>query len=878
MFEIDAHLRENVRQLGELLGEVIRSHLGADMLARIERIRLGAKSARQGSDEGAKVLQQALAELDDEQVVQVARAFNQFLNLANISEQYQRIRRLRDGEEARFEDRVLSELLERLQQAGHESSALAQQLAKLEIELVLTAHPTEVSRRTLIQKYDAISEQLAWRDHNDLTPAELARCRDRLARLIASAWHTDEIRHERPTPVDEAKWGFAVIENSLWQAVPNYLRKIDQTLQDSIGERLPLDAAPVRIASWMGGDRDGNPNVTATVTREVLLLARWMAADLYLRDVDGLAAELSMHAASKALLAQAGDSREPYRAVLKQLRERLRVTRQWAQDALHADIPAPAQVLSDNAELLAPLQLCYDSLKASGLGLIADGHLTDTLRRVATFGLFLVRLDLRQESTRHSQAVSEITQFLGLGDYSQWTEAKRQSFLLKELENPRPLLPGHFRATPDTAEVLATCKVAAEAPEGALGSYVISMAGAPSDVLAVQLLLKEAGLQRPMRVVPLFETLDDLEFAGKCINTLLGLDGYRRRLAGPQEVMIGYSDSSKDAGTLAATWAQYRAQERLVQVCRNHEVELILFHGRGGTVGRGGGPAHAAILSQPPGSVAGRFRVTEQGEMIRFKFGLPELAVQSLEMYVAAVLEATLAPPKPPKPAWRKLMDQLAEQGVEAYRGVVRGEPTFVEYFRQATPEQELGRLPLGSRPAKRRAGGIESLRAIPWIFAWTQTRLMLPSWLGWEVALEQALADGHGKTLQAMRAQWPFFRTRIDMLEMVLAKADASIARLYDERLVADEHKALGESLRQRLQRMQQVVLTLTGQTELLQASPDIRAALTVRDSYLDPLHLLQAELLARSRQQQGALDSPVERALLVTVAGIAAGLRNTG
>ncbi|MCJ8168888.1 phosphoenolpyruvate carboxylase [Atopomonas sediminilitoris] len=878
MFEIDAHLRDNVRQLGELLGEVISSHLGEDMLARIERIRLGAKSARQGSNEGAKVLQQALAELDDEQVVQVARAFNQFLNLANISEQYQRMRRLQDGEPSRFEDRVLSELLARLQAEGHQGADLARQLAALEVELVLTAHPTEVSRRTLIQKYDAISAQLAWRDHSDLTVAEQARCRTRLARLIASAWHTDEIRHARPTPVDEAKWGFAVIENSLWQAIPNYLRKVDHALQSATGERLPLLASPVRFASWMGGDRDGNPNVTASVTREVLMLARWMAADLYLRDVDDLAAELSMVAATPALLVQAGDSREPYRAVLKQLRERLRVTRQWAHDALSGDVEPPAPVLHDNAELIAPLQLCYDSLHASGLGLIADGALTDTLRRAATFGLFLARLDLRQESTRHTQALSEITQALGLGDYSQWREAKRQSFLLKELENPRPLVPLNFAASADTAEVLATCKVAAQAPQGALGSYVISMAGAPSDVLAVLLLLKEAGLQRPMRVVPLFETLDDLEFAGKCINTLLGLEGYRHYLAGPQEVMIGYSDSSKDAGTLAATWAQYRAQERLVQVCRNHEVELILFHGRGGTVGRGGGPAHAAILSQPPGSVAGRFRVTEQGEMIRFKFGLPELAVQSLEMYVAAVLEATLAPPQQPKAAWRKLMDNLAEQGVAGYREVVRGTPTFVEYFRQATPEQELGRLPLGSRPAKRRAGGIESLRAIPWIFAWTQTRLMLPSWLGWESALEQALVDGHGKTLQAMRAQWPFFRTRIDMLEMVLAKADASIARLYDERLVADEHKALGESLRQRLARMQQVILTLTGQSELLEGAPDIRAALSVRDSYLDPLHLLQAELLARSREQAGELDSPVERALLVTVAGIAAGLRNTG
>jgi phosphoenolpyruvate carboxylase len=359
---------------------------------------------------------------------------------------------------------------------------------------------------------------------------------------------------------------------------------------------------------------------------------------------------------------------------------------------------------------------------------------------------------------------------------------------------------------------------------------------------------------------------------------LLGLPGYRASLHGPQEVMIGYSDSAKDAGTTAAAWAQYRAQETLVRICREEQVELLLFHGRGGTVGRGGGPAHAAILSQPPGSVAGRFRTTEQGEMIRFKFGLPDIAEQNLNLYLAAVLEATLLPPPPPQPAWRELMDQLAADGVKAYRGVVRDNPEFVEYFRQSTPEQELGRLPLGSRPAKRRAGGIESLRAIPWIFGWTQTRLMLPAWLGWEAALNNALARGQGELLAEMREQWPFFRTRIDMLEMVLAKADADIARFYDERLVQPQLRPLGAHLRDLLSQACQVVLGLTGQPVLLAHSPDTLEFIRLRNTYLDPLHLLQAELLARSRAREAALDSPLEQALLVTVAGIAAGLRNTG
>ncbi len=875
MSDIDARLREDVHLLGELLGNTIREQYGDAFLDKIEQIRKGAKADRRGAGDE---LSSRLNQLQEDELLPVARAFNQFLNLANIAEQYQLIHRRDESQPAPFESRVLPELLARLQAEGHSDESLARQLGRLEIELVLTAHPTEVARRTLIQKYDAIAAQLALQDHRDLTTAEREQIRERLQRLIAEAWHTEEIRRTRPTPVDEAKWGFAVIEHSLWHAIPNYLRKADQALHAATGLRLPLEAAPIRFASWMGGDRDGNPNVTAPVTREVLLLARWMAADLYLRDVDQLAAELSMQKASAALQAKVGDSVEPYRAVLKQLRERLRATRQWAHSALSSSTPASAEVLQDNRDLLEPLQLCYQSLHECGMGVIADGPLLDCLRRAVTFGLFLVRLDVRQDSTRHCAAMSEITDYLGLGRYEEWDEDARIRFLMQELANRRPLLPAYFKPSADTAEVLNTCKEIAAAPEASLGSYVISMAGAASDVLAVQLLLKESGVQRPMRVVPLFETLADLDNAGPVIEQLLLLPGYRARLHGPQEVMIGYSDSAKDAGTTAAAWAQYRAQERLVDICREQQVELLLFHGRGGTVGRGGGPAHAAILSQPPGSVAGRFRTTEQGEMIRFKFGLPDIAEQNLNLYLAAVLEATLLPPPPPEPAWRHLMDELAADGVSAYRAVVRENPQFVEYFRQSTPEQELGRLPLGSRPAKRRAGGIESLRAIPWIFGWTQTRLMLPAWLGWEDALSKALARGEGDLLGQMREQWPFFRTRIDMLEMVLAKADADIARLYDERLVQPDLLPLGEHLRDLLSQACAVVLGLTGQSQLLAHSPDTLEFIRLRNTYLDPLHLLQAELLARSRAQEAAQDSPLEQALLVSVAGIAAGLRNTG
>ncbi|MCE7763269.1 phosphoenolpyruvate carboxylase [Pseudomonas putida] len=875
MTDIDVRLREDVHVLGELLGETIRQQHGDAFLQKIEDIRHSAKADRRGPGEQ---LTSTLADLAEEDLLPVARAFNQFLNLANMAEQYQLIRRRDAGQPEPFEARVLPELLARLKQAGHSNDALARQLAKLDIQLVLTAHPTEVARRTLIQKYDAIAGQLAAQDHRDLTPDERQQVRERLRRLIAEAWHTEEIRRTRPTPVDEAKWGFAVIEHSLWHAIPSHLRKVDKALLDATGLRLPLEAAPIRFASWMGGDRDGNPNVTAAVTREVLLLARWMAADLFLRDIDALAAELSMQQASDALRERVGDSAEPYRAVLKQLRDRLRATRAWAHSALTSSQPASAEVLVDNRDLIAPLELCYQSLHECGMGVIAEGPLLDCLRRAVTFGLFLGRLDVRQDAARHRDALTEITDYLGLGRYADWDEDRRIEFLQAELKNRRPLLPAHFKPQADTAEVLATCREVAAAPAASLGSYVISMAGAASDVLAVQLLLKEAGLTRPMRVVPLFETLADLDNAGPVMQRLLGLPGYRAGLRGPQEVMIGYSDSAKDAGTTAAAWAQYRAQENLVRICAEYQVELLLFHGRGGTVGRGGGPAHAAILSQPPGSVAGRFRTTEQGEMIRFKFGLPGIAEQNLNLYLAAVLEATLLPPPPPQPAWREVMDQLAADGVKAYRSVVRDNPDFVEYFRQSTPEQELGRLPLGSRPAKRRAGGIESLRAIPWIFGWTQTRLMLPAWLGWETALSNALARGQGELLAQMREQWPFFRTRIDMLEMVLAKADAQIAEAYDERLVQPHLLPLGAHLRDLLSQSCQVVLGLTGQPVLLAHSPETLEFISLRNTYLDPLHRLQAELLARSRSREAALDSPLEQALLVTVAGIAAGLRNTG
>jgi phosphoenolpyruvate carboxylase len=527
--------------------------------------------------------------------------------------------------------------------------------------------------------------------------------------------------------------------------------------------------------------------------------------------------------------------------------------------------------------LWGPLSLCYRSLQAIGAGSIADARLLDVLRRVAALGLSLSKLDIRQESSVHARAMDAVTRALGLGSYLAWNEEQRVAFLVHELDSPRPLLPRRPPDDPLLMEVLATLQVCARQPDGVLGAYVISMATAPSDVLLVQLFQREAGLSRPLRVVPLFETLADLDQAGQVIARLLDIDSYRRGIAGHQEVMIGYSDSAKDAGRLASAWALYRAQEDVVAACAARDVRLTLFHGRGGTIGRGGGPIYLAVLSQPPGSVDGRLRVTVQGEMVEASFGLRDIAVDSFALYTNATLEATVHPPAAPEPAQRALMDRLASLAAGGYRRVVLGDPAFLRYFEAATPERELGRLNIGSRPARRRAGlaDLGSLRAIPWIFAWTQTRLHLPAWLGVGEALGALFEEGQEARVQAAVREWPFFRSLLDLLEMVLAKADPDIAAYYDRVLVPDELRALGQELRGNCRRTIEAVLRAKQESVLLSQDPDLRRTIELRNPYVDPLNLLQAELLRRAR---GDDQAGISDALLVTVNGIAAGMRNTG
>jgi phosphoenolpyruvate carboxylase len=898
-------LRDDVRLLGEMLGNTLREREGEALFMTVERVRALAKSARSGDAEDFERLAGVMSGMPIDAALPVARAFSQFLTLANIAEQHHRTRRRRayQANPSNAPQRgSCDETFGRLIAAGITRDALFDTIRQLRIELVLTAHPTEIVRRTLLQKHERIAQTLVLKDRPDLTVFEREMAVETLRREIGACWETDEVRRTRPTPLDEVRGGLVVFEQTLWHALPRYLRELDRALQRHTDRRLPLNVSPIRFGTWMGGDRDGNPNVTPEVTRQTCLLARWMAADLYFREVDLLRAELSMAHCSDELRARVGDAHEPYRHLLRDVRERLMATRRWADAMLalpDADMRSTravrmarthdARVSGDEAvdvepyldvvDLRAPLELCDRSLRETGNDLIADGRLADILRRISAFGLTLARLDIRQESAKHTDTLDTVTRALGLGSYVEWSEQERQDFLVRQLEGRRPLIPRDLEADADVQDVLATFRMLARIPSDSFGAYIITLASKASDVLAVELLQREAGVGAPLRVVPLLETAEDLRDAGPMLRQLLSVPWYQARIGGHQEVMVGYSDSAKDVGRFSAAWELYQAQEAIVAACRDRGVRVTLFHGRGGSVGRGGGPTYLAIQSQPPGSVDGTIRVTEQGEMIQAKFGLEDIAVRTLEVYTTATLDATLQPVRPPTTAERMRMQELAMAARRGYRRFVYDHPRFVEYFREVTPESELTLLNIGSRPARRPAGkrsGVESLRAIPWQFAWTQTRLLLASWLGVEEALGQAIERGERDILRVMYREWPFFRSTLDLIEMVLAKADPRMAAQYDRALVAADLQPLGTELRGRLDKAMATVLAITGHTDLVSDNPVLRRSIDVRNPYVDPINLVQVELLRRMRAE--GPDDRLERALMVTMNGIAAGLRNTG
>jgi len=899
-------LRDDVRLLGELLGQTLRHHEGRELFERVERVRGLAKAARAGGEGPAAfdALAAELGRLPVSEALPVARAFAQFLNLANIAEQHHRVRRRRSYQRqagARPQPASVEETLPRLLASGIPPGRLHEMVGRLRIELVLTAHPTEIMRRTLQQKYNRIAAALAERDRQDLTPLEREALADTLRREIDAAWGTEEVRRERPSPLDEVRSALTVVEDTVWDAVPQFLRNLDRSLRQVTGRPLSLEAAPVRFGSWIGGDRDGNPAVTPDITWRACLMSRWTAAELYLREIDSLRSELSMTSASDAVRARAGGAHEPYRAILRGLHQRLEATlrdierRLQTGDQADSDSEtgtvggAPIESAEDLAE---PLRLCFTSLHETRNGLIADGRLTDVLRRLAVFGVTLVRLDVRQDAARHAEAIDALSAHAGAGRFSTWDESAKVRFLAKALESERPIGPVPGPLSAEVADVFATCRTLARIHPESLGAYVITMASQPSDVLAVELLQREAGVRVPLRVVPLFETAGDLEGAGDAVRRLLAVPWYRSRLyraGGRQEIMVGYSDSAKGVGRLAAAWTLYKAQEDIVGACQAAATPVTLFHGRGGSVGRGGGPTYLAIQSQPPGSVDGTLRVTEQGEMIQAKFGLPGIALRTLEVYTTATLEAALTVPAAVDPSWRVLMDRLAATARDAYRGIVFDDPRFLEYFHAATPIGELDALQIGSRPARRSAvAGFQSLRAIPWQFAWMQTRLLLATWLGAEEMAGAAFTDADRDTLRVMYRRWRFFRTILDLTEMALAKTDAGIASYYERQLVPETLRPVGEHIRERLAGAIAAVRDVTGHERLLADNTVLRRSIDVRNPYVDPNNVLQAELLRRLRQLHSHPDVPdqarereeewLRRALMVTMNGIAAGMRNTG
>lgn len=875
-----APLRADVRRLGRLLGEVLAHVEGQDLLDAVERVRALSKRRRRGEIELDELVL-SLAALPDKGAVAVARAFSMFLALANVAEQHHRVRRRRHYDadpEAAPQPGSSEQVFTALLADGIGAEQLARAVESVHVELVLTAHPTEITRRNMRLRFERIADQLAALDDPRLTATADQECEARLRAEITSGWLTDEIRNHRPSPLDEVRGGLLVFERTLFDAIPSVLRKLDATLRRHTGSSLPLDATPITFGSWIGGDRDGNPNVTAAVTRDAWRLGRWQAADLYLGEVSALRDELTIRTASDELRERFPGVAEPYRALLAGLRERLLHTRNTLERELRGESPAGgAPPIERVGELLEPLLLCHRSLCAVGAEAVAGGRLTDLLRRLACFGVGLARLDLRQEADRHTSALDAICRQVGIGSYEAMDEDQRIAWLSAELSGRRPLVPRPFDTTDEIREVLDTFDMAASIGDEGRGAYVISMTRAASDVLAVELLQREARVSPRMRVVPLFETIRDLRAAAPIMDRLFRIAAYRGLIGDHQEVMVGYSDSAKDRGRLTSAWELYKAQEQLAQVCAQHGVRLTLFHGRGGTVGRGGGPTRQAILSQPPGTLWGALRVTEQGEMIQAKFGLAGIARRTLDLYLSATVEASLRPPDGPRPEWRAMMETLSERSAAIYEQVVKQDSRFVAYFRSATPEPELGDLNIGSRPARRRAGqGVESLRAIPWVFAWTQTRLLLPSWLGVGEALRHGLASDHRQDLLQMARGWPFFAATIDLIEMVLAKADVEIAAVYDRELVTAELQDLGRELRERCRLTIDAVREVTGHRHLIENNAVLRRSIDLRNPYVDPINLLQTEILRRLRRTGG--DEFLRHALHVTVNGIAAGMRNTG
>jgi phosphoenolpyruvate carboxylase len=888
--EIDRPLRRDVRWLGRLLGDVLIELEGDDLFALEEKIRKLAISRRRGPRDqrshAAWALSQILGGLSPQQAEPVIRAFSLYFRLVNLAEQNHRIRRARaHASKALAPQRgSLAAVLLTMKEAGVPAATARKAIASLEITLTLTAHPSEATRRTLLEKLYRIAHILENRDRCQQTPAEKEDSAREIREQIATLWQTDEVRREKPTVGDEVKNVVWYIEEVLWDLLPVLPHQLARAFEQAYGEKLDAGDGssqpyriPVRIHSWVGGDMDGNPFVTPDVVEDAIRAYRARGMRRLLADMRDLGAALSQSsryaAPNRALEASIEQDRallpdvareeqsrtegEPWRRKLRFMEARLSASlrsverdRELARRGLPTDKEGePSCAYREPRELEADLVLVADSLREAHAA--GERHAREMLERVRALGLCIAELEMRAPATDARDADAFVR-----GERASTEGGKR---LLAALER---VALAQERAGPTVCRTL-----------------ILSMAESAEDVLAALRCARSAGAA--LDIVPLFETLRALQESPVVLRALLQDPGYRAHLAerGAQEVMVGYSDSGKEVGLLAASAALRRAQEMLPAVAAEHGVRLRIFHGRGETVARGGGPSQQAILALPSGSVKGHYKATEQGEALDHKYGRPELALRTLELMMGGALQHTVDAQDRPSPdderRYVEAFEKLGETGRRVYRALVWENPHFPEFFLSATPYEDIAQLPIGSRPSKRYAGGLEALRAIPWVFAWTQTRAILPAWYGVGSALEEAGSTEAGRALLAeMADKWAFFRTVLDNVEMVIAKTDLAIAGRYAELASPEARKSVWPAIRAEHLRTKHWVKRLTKSRKLLERNPNLARSIQLRNPYVDPLNLIQVELVRRKR----AGDPQAARALLLTVNGIAAGMRNTG
>ncbi|WP_210493826.1 phosphoenolpyruvate carboxylase [Microvirga antarctica] len=910
----DLPLRDDIRLLGRLLGDTIREQEGESVFEIVERIRQTSIRFHREEDVAAqRELETTLNSLSRVRTNQIIRAYSYFSHLANLAEDQHHVRRSRAHAMAQSGPRpgTLASALAQASAAGLKQSDLAAFFASALVSPVLTAHPTEVRRKSTIDREMEVSDILVRRDRQSLTPAELADSDEELRRAILTLWQTSILRRNRLKVIDEVMNGISYYDYTFFEELPRLYASLEDQLvaMDPVWNTVELPSF-LRMGSWIGGDRDGNPFVTADALRQALLLQSQRALGFYLEEVNRVGGELSLDgdyvAVSEQVEALAASSPdhsphrqgEPYRRALSGIYARLAATAErlgHSQVARHAIGAAPPYDTVD--ELAGDLAVIHRSLQSNGSGHLARGRLRKIRRAVDVFGFHLASIDMRQNSDVHERVIGELLEKATPGTgYAQLSEEDRVRRLLEELQTPRLLSSPFEDYSPETMSELAIAREAANAHRlygpASVPNYVISKASDPSDILEVALLLKEAGLLRPrdgemsVNIVPLFETIDDLRNAGRVMEALFTLPDYMRLVRSrgqAQEVMLGYSDSNKDGGFLTSGWELYKAEIALIDVFERHGVGLRLFHGRGGSVGRGGGPSYQAILAQPGGAVQGAIRITEQGEVIAGKYSNRELGRRNLEILAAATLEASLmhSGQSAPRQDYLAAMEELSDSAFKAYRGLVYETEGFEQYFWESTVIGEIANLNIGSRPASRtNSRRIEDLRAIPWVFGWAQCRLMLPGWFGFGSAVDAYLAD-HPETglalLQEMYRDWPFFRALVSNMDMVLAKSNIAIASQY-AKLVEDV--ALRDAIFPRIRREWESaiakLLMISEQETLLDGNPLLARSIRNRFPYLDPLNHLQIELLKRHRA--GDRDERVVEGIHLSINGIAAGLRNSG